>query len=43
LKKAEREIEKCKKEGKRAKHRGLLKIEPDSEEANNHLKKAEHD
>ena len=42
LKKAEKEIEQCKKEGKRPKHRGLLKIDPDQEEAKEHIKKAEH-
>ncbi len=43
LDKAQKEIEECKKQGKRAKHRGLLKIEPSLEEAKNHLKKAEYD
>jgi|SRR3989338_1090684 len=43
LKKAEKEIEECEKEGKRPKHRGLLKIEPNSEQAKEHIKKAEHD
>ena len=42
LKKAEKEIEQCKKEGKRPKHRGLLKINPNVEEAKEHIKKAEH-
>ncbi len=42
LKKAEKEIEQCKKEGKRPKHRGLLKINPDIIEAKNHIIKAEH-
>ena len=42
LKKAEKEIEQCKKEGKRPKHRGLLKISPDIIEAKNHVIKAEH-
>ncbi len=42
LKKAEKEIEECKKEGKRPKHRGLLKISPDKNEAKNHIVKAEH-
>lgn len=33
LNKAKREIEECKKLGKRQKHRGLLKIEVDIDEA----------
>ncbi len=43
LNKARREIEECKKAGRRAKHRGLLKSHPDLEEAKKHLAKAEHD
>src|SRR3989338_1695225 len=42
LNKAKKEIEECKKLGKRAKHRGLLKTNPDSDEAKKHLAKAEH-
>ena len=42
LKKAEEEIEECKKKGLKPKHRGLLKIEPNTEEADKHIKKAEH-
>lgn len=42
LNKANKEIEECKKLGKRAKHRGLLKIKPDINEAKQHIKKAEH-
>ena len=42
LNKAKREIEECKKQGKRPKHRGLLKSNPDLEEAGKHLAKAEH-
>src|SRR3989344_7672551 len=42
LNKAKKEIEECKKLGKRAKHRGLLKTSPDINEANKHLAKAEH-
>ncbi len=42
LNKAEKEIEECKKLGKRPKHRGLLKNNPDLEEAQNHLAKAVH-
>lgn len=43
LKKAEKEIEECKKLNKRPKHRGLLKINPDLEEAKEHIEKAIHD
>ncbi|MBI2112707.1 hypothetical protein HYT52_04190 [Candidatus Woesearchaeota archaeon] len=43
LNKAMKEIEECKKLGKRQKHRGLLKNNPDLEEAKKHLAKAEHD
>ena|SRR3989338_558731 len=42
LNKAKKEIEECKKLGKRLKHRGLLKISPDMESAKKHIKKAEH-
>jgi len=42
LNKAKKEIEECKKAGKRLKHRGLLKGEPDIAEAKNHLVKAQH-
>ena len=42
LNKAQKEIEECKKEGKRLKHRGLLKSKPNLEEAKKHLAKAEH-
>ena len=42
LKKAKKEINECKKQGKRLKHRGLLKINPNIEEAKKHLAKAEH-
>ena len=42
LNKAEKEIEECKKLGKRAKHRGLLKTNPNIDEAKKHLAKAEH-
>ncbi|MBU2633635.1 MAG: HEPN domain-containing protein [Nanoarchaeota archaeon] len=41
-KKAVKEIEECKKLGKRIKHRGLLKIGPNIDEAKKHIKKAEH-
>lgn len=43
MNKAKKEIEECKKAGKRLKHRGLLKGKPDIEEAKKHLAKAEHD
>jgi len=43
INKAKKEVEECKKLGKRIKHRGLLKIEPNIEEAKRHIKKAEHD
>ena len=43
LNKAKKEIEECKKLGKRQKHRGLLKNNPNLEEAKKHLAKAEHD
>jgi len=43
LNKAKREIEECKRIGKRPKHRGLLKIEPNLEDAKEHIEKAEHD
>jgi uncharacterized protein (UPF0332 family) len=42
LKKANKEVEECKKLGKRLKHRGLLKDNPDLDEAKKHLAKAEH-
>lgn len=42
LNKAKKEIEGYKKLGKRLKHRGLLKSNPDLEEAKKHLAKAEH-
>ena|SRR3989344_4132171 len=42
LNKAKKEIEECKKQGKRVKHRGLLKGSPNIEEAKKHLSKAEH-
>src|SRR3989344_4121270 len=42
LDKANREIEECKKLGKRTKHRGLLKTNPNINEAKQHLAKAEH-
>ena len=42
LNKAMKEIEECKKHGKRLKHRGLLKIKPNIDEAAKHIEKAEH-
>lgn len=42
LNKAKKEIEECKKLGKRQKHRGLLKGDSDVNEAKKHLAKAEH-
>lgn len=42
LNKAKKEIEECKKLGKRPKHRGLLKNNPNLDEAKKHLIKAEH-
>ncbi len=42
LNKAKKEIEECKTQGKRLKHRGLLKSNPDIDEAKKHLAKAEH-
>ncbi len=41
LNKAKKELEECKKLNKRPKHRGLLEVTPNTEEAKNHLKKAE--
>lgn len=43
LNKAKKEIEECEKLGKRKKHRGLLKVEPDIETAKKHVEKAKHD
>ena len=42
LNKAKKEIEECKKLGKREKHRGLLKTNSNIDEAKKHLAKAEH-
>lgn len=42
LKKAEKEIEEWKKKGKKARHRGILKIDPDQKLASRHLQKARH-
>jgi len=43
LSKAEKEIEECKRLGKRPKHRGILKIKPSIKDAKEHIEKAEHD
>src|SRR3989338_10599758 len=42
LNKAKKEIEECKRLGKKPKHRGLLKSDSDLEEAKKHLAKAVH-
>lgn len=42
LNKAKREIEECKKQKKKIRHRGLLKIEPNKKLAFGHLQKARH-
>ena len=42
VKKAEREIEECKKHGKKIRHRGLVKIEPNIKRALEHIEKARH-
>src|SRR3989338_5768431 len=42
LAKAEKEIEESKALGKTPKHKGLLKVKPDIEEAEGHIAKAEH-
>ncbi len=42
LNKAKKEIEECRRLGKRQKHRGLLKTNPNIDEAKKHLAKAEH-
>ena len=42
LNKAGREVEECRKQKKRIRHRGLLKIEPDKKLALGHLQKARH-
>jgi len=41
MKKAEKEIGECNKLGKRSKHRGLVKKNPNKEEAKNHISRAE--
>jgi len=42
LNKAKREIEECKKQKKKVRHRGLFKIEPNKNLAFGHLQKAKH-
>lgn len=42
LRKARGELEECKRQKKKARHRGLLKVEPNKELAFKHLKKAKH-
>ena len=42
LRKAQEEIAECKKNGVKEKHRGLLKIKIDNDEAKRHIEKAEH-
>ena len=42
INKAKKELEDCRNQGKRPKHRGLVKITPDLERAKKHLGKAEH-
>lgn len=42
LRKAEKEIEECKRLNKKPKHRELLKVNPEIEEARRHIGKAEH-
>lgn len=42
LNKAKKEIEECKQQGRRLKHRGLVKSNPDIDGARRHLAKAEH-
>jgi len=42
LNKAGREVEECKKQQKKIRHRGLLKIEPDKKLALGHLEKSRH-
>ena len=43
IKKAQEEIAECKKQGKKPKHRGLLKIKPSIDKAKGHIGKAERD
>ncbi len=42
LNKAVREVEECKKQGKRAQHKGLLRVKPNLADAEKHIRKAEH-
>ena len=43
IKKAQKELEDCRKQGLKPKHRGLIKVISDMQEAKRHLNKAEHD
>lgn len=43
IKKAMEEIAECKRQGKKPKHRGLLKVDPSIDKAKRHIGKAEHD
>lgn len=43
MNKAEKELEECKRLGKRPRHRGLIKTEPSIYRAKEHIEKAEHD
>ena len=43
LTKARKELEECKKQGLKPKHRGLIKVSSNVQEAKRHLTKAEHD
>jgi len=40
--KAKKEIEECKRQGKRIKHRGILQTTPNTDMARKHIIKAEH-
>lgn len=42
INKANEEIKECERLGKRKKHRGLLKLNPDQKTAKKHLDKAKH-
>ena len=42
LAKAQKEIDECKKQGKRQKHRGLVQINPNIDSSKSHIEKAQH-
>jgi len=42
INKAKKEIEECKNQGKKERHRGIVKIEPSRSMASKHLEKAKH-